>query len=140
MIDQKSRAVAAIYQGASAESGDIYIAYNFTRNGGVVGNVDLGGQIPENSFITDFTYLVNEAPTDAGGSATVGLALVDPEAVAANVDLLAATAIGSLTQGANAITHPDAFVDSNRDIHAVIAGEDLAGGIITFKICYEVMA
>lgn len=72
-----------------------YFEYDFSRDGGAVGDIDLRGDgIPEGAIVTDGKIHVQTAVT-SGGLATVALKLLSAE------DVLAATAKATLS--ANAI-------------------------------------
>jgi len=67
--------------------------YNFAVNGGAIGSIPLSQvSLPAKAIITKVLVDVITAPT-SGGSATVGLQILTAD------DLLAATAIASLTVG-----------------------------------------
>ena len=67
--------------------------YDFAKDGGAVGDIELGPYLPVNAIITSGMIHVETAAT-SGGSATVALKVNTAE------DVLAATAVGSLTLNA----------------------------------------
>jgi hypothetical protein len=136
MMDQASAARASKYTGHAATSGSTYVSYNFENDGGAVGDVNLDGVIPNNAIITDIITYV-DTPLTSDGAATVAANLVDPNGVAADIPALADTAFGAI---ANAIAHPDVFTTAGMEARLTISAAALTAGILTFKICYEVMA
>jgi hypothetical protein len=74
--------------------GEIYQIWDFAVNGGAVGTANLDVLLPEGAIVTGgFIHVLTAVTTSASGTLSFGLNT--------NVDLLAATAAGSLT--ANAI-------------------------------------
>lgn len=96
-LDVKDGGTSTFGSGADATDGSnaarwARATYDFAVNGGAIGTIDLACEIPEGAIILDGVLDVQTAFT-SGGSATVA---IQTEAAA---DILAATAVASLTAG-----------------------------------------
>ena len=77
---------------AFAQTGLITAEYDVAKHGGAVGSIPIGQKIPANAIVTGGHMKVLAAPTSSG-AATVAINLES------SGDVLAATAIASLTPG-----------------------------------------
>lgn len=110
--------------------------YDFAANGGAVGDIVLSSQLPPGAVILTGFVDVLTAPT-SGGAATVALK------VEGAADILAATAIGSLTLGRKSIIPNGAGVNAvkttvARNITVTVATAALTAGRFVVSLWYVV--
>lgn len=115
-----------------------YWEYDFSKEGGAVGDITLrGGYLPAGAIVTSGVVHVQTAVT-SGGAATVALKL------ASAGDVLAATAKGSLTANALIDTVPDGTaanmirLTANAQLTATVAVAALTAGKIVVALEYVV--
>ena len=110
--------------------GHLATIFDFDVHGGAIGTIELPGEIPANAVIVGAHVDVLTDPT-SGGAATVALGLDT------NVDLLAATAIGSVTGVVTAKTQSDTLkIGSNQKIKVTIATAALTAGRMAIDVCW----
>ncbi|EKU98033.1 hypothetical protein Lepto7375DRAFT_7292 [Leptolyngbya sp. PCC 7375] len=96
--------------------------YDFSIHGGAVGTLTLPAEIPDNAIITD-AYVDVLVDLTSGGSATVAIGLNT------TTDILAATAIASVTGVVVAKQGADAFkLTADRKLQVTIATAALTAG------------
>ena len=102
--------------------------FDFEIHGGEIGTVTLPAEIPDNAIITGAYVDVLTDPT-SGGAATVAIGLNT------TTDILAATAIASVTGVVVAKTQADAFkLTADRKIQVTIATAALTAGKMAIAI------
>ena len=115
-----------------------YFEYDFSKEAGAVGDITLrGGYLPEGAIVLDGKVHVQTALT-SGGAATVALKLQSA------ADVLAATAIASLSLNAILDTVPDGTaanavrLTAKRQLVATVATETLTAGKFVVAVEYIV--
>ncbi len=125
-------------QGLENKKGVIYAEYDFSKEGGAVGDITLrGGVLPKGAIVTSGIIHVPTALT-SGGSATIALKVVG------TADVLAATAVASFSEDALLDVVPDGEASNmvlcaaNAAVVATVAVAVLTAGQFVVALEYVV--
>jgi hypothetical protein len=109
------------------------ILYDFDRDGGSIGEINLGGQLPAGSYVTAVYADAQTAPDSAGEGSSLKL-------IAGSTDLTAAETESEFDNGANSMTLADSDgikLTASSDLKVDISGEDLTSGKIRFAVYFH---
>ena len=105
--------------------------YSFASQGGAIGTVSLGVNLPSGALVTSVTTEVVTAPTSAGGTGTIKLVLPTDGDLTATL-----TANGSATSLNTLDTTVPKKATAQRTLSATIATTALTAGVLKFYVFY----